>query len=70
MFALHGFTDDVQRKVAHIEQREKLGLAPVPKPRSKAQTLHPEPTDAYQKVEVRKSDPLFDELNLFICYNM
>lgn len=59
--------DDVQRKVAHIEQREKLGLAPVPKPRSKAQTLHPEPTDAYQKVEIEKAkqdDALSDLSNL------
>ena len=37
-----------------MEQREKLGLAPVPKGRSKTQTLHAEESDdPYQKVEVR-----------------
>ncbi|EXC11032.1 SNAP25-like protein [Morus notabilis] len=59
--------DDVQRKVAHMEQREKLGLAPLPKARTKAQTLHPEPTDAYQKVEVEKAkqdDALSDLSNM------
>ncbi|POO01955.1 Target SNARE coiled-coil domain containing protein [Trema orientale] len=59
--------DEVQKKGAPMEQREKLGLAPLPKPRSRAQTLHTEPADAYQKVEVenaKQDDALSDLSNL------
>ncbi|KAF4403123.1 hypothetical protein G4B88_027894 [Cannabis sativa] len=60
--------DEVQRRGSHMDQREKLGLAPLPKGRSKAQTLQQtEPADAYQKVEVEKvkqDDALSDLSNL------
>ncbi|XP_071723302.1 SNAP25 homologous protein SNAP33-like [Rutidosis leptorrhynchoides] len=52
-----------QRKAAHFEQREKLGLNSVPKGRSSTRTPPPEPTNAYQKVEVenwKQDDALSD----------
>ncbi|MBA0604529.1 hypothetical protein Godav_017184 [Gossypium davidsonii] len=48
-------TDDSQRRGAHLEQREKLGLTPVPHGGSKSRTPPPEPTNTSQKVEVEKS---------------
>uniref|UniRef100_A0A5B6ZCQ0 t-SNARE coiled-coil homology domain-containing protein n=1 Tax=Davidia involucrata TaxID=16924 RepID=A0A5B6ZCQ0_DAVIN len=51
----------------HLEQREKLGLAPAPKGRSNTRTPPPEPTNALQKVEVEKAkqdDGLSDLSNL------
>ncbi|KAL5544574.1 hypothetical protein UlMin_008358 [Ulmus minor] len=59
--------DEVRRKGNHMEQREKLGLTPIPKGRSKTQTMHPEPTDTYQKVEVenaKQDDALSDLSNI------
>ena len=51
---LVGFADNpTYRKGSHMEQREKLGLAPAPKGRSATRTPPPEPTNALQKVEVR-----------------
>ncbi|KAK5817929.1 hypothetical protein PVK06_022858 [Gossypium arboreum] len=47
--------DDSQRRGAHLEQREKLGLTPVPRGGSKSQTPPLEPTNTFQKVEVEKS---------------
>lgn len=38
------------------EQREKLGLAPVPKAKPGSKTPPPEPTNAIQKVEVSLYD--------------
>lgn len=46
--------DPVRSKGNHLEQREKLGLAPLPNGRPKSQTPPPEPTNALQKVEVEK----------------
>ncbi|XVF50032.1 hypothetical protein PTKIN_Ptkin04bG0062700 [Pterospermum kingtungense] len=45
--------DSPKRRGGHSEQREKLGLNPVPKGHSKSRTPPPEPTNAFQKVEVR-----------------
>ncbi|KAA3458363.1 SNAP25-like proteinous protein SNAP33-like [Gossypium australe] len=47
--------DDSQRRGAHLEQREKLGLTPVPRGGSKSRTPPSEPTNTFQKVEVEKS---------------
>ncbi|GAB4860827.1 SNAP25 ous protein snap33 [Ancistrocladus abbreviatus] len=47
--------DPVARRGGHLEQREKLGLAPLPNGRPKSRTPPPEPTDALQKVEVEKA---------------
>ncbi|KAL4325874.1 hypothetical protein GQ457_11G027110 [Hibiscus cannabinus] len=47
--------DSPKRRGAHLEQREKLGLNPVPRVHSKSQTPLSEPTDAFQKVEIEKS---------------
>nr|KJB08342.1 hypothetical protein B456_001G078100 [Gossypium raimondii] len=47
--------DDSQRRGAHLDQREKLGLTPVPHGGSKSRTPPPEPTNTSQKVEVEKS---------------
>lgn len=44
-----------KRRGNHMEQREKLGLNHAPKGRSNSRTPPPEPTDAYQKVEVEKA---------------
>lgn len=53
VFDLVGFADDLSyRKGSHMEQREKLGLAPAPKGRLATRTPPPEPTNALQKVEV------------------
>ncbi|XVE91589.1 hypothetical protein REPUB_Repub01dG0022900 [Reevesia pubescens] len=49
------------------EQREKLGLAPVPKAQPGSKTPPPEPTDAIQKVEFEKlkqDDALLDLSNI------
>ncbi|XP_021299720.1 putative SNAP25 homologous protein SNAP30 [Herrania umbratica] len=51
----------------HKEQREKLGLAPVPKAKPGSKTLPPEPTNAIQKVELEKAkqdDALSDLSNI------
>ncbi|GMI76790.1 soluble N-ethylmaleimide-sensitive factor adaptor protein 33 [Hibiscus trionum] len=47
--------DSPKRRGAHLEQREKLGLNSVPRGHSKSRTPPPEPTDAFQKVEIEKS---------------
>ncbi|XP_059641855.1 SNAP25 homologous protein SNAP33-like [Cornus florida] len=59
--------DPAQRRGAHLEQREKLGLTPAPKGRSKSQTLPPEAPNALQKVEVERAkqdDSLSDLSNI------
>lgn len=57
--------DPVQRAGNHLEQREKLGLNSAPKGRSSTRTPPPEPTNAYQKVEVEiaKQDDAFSDLS-------
>ncbi|XP_042501180.1 SNAP25 homologous protein SNAP33-like [Macadamia integrifolia] len=61
-------TDDaLKRKSSHMEQREKLGLAPVPKGQSNPQQTLSEPTNGLQKVEVEKAkqdDSLSDLSNI------
>uniref|UniRef100_A0A2P2QND9 Uncharacterized protein MANES_14G083800 n=1 Tax=Rhizophora mucronata TaxID=61149 RepID=A0A2P2QND9_RHIMU len=55
------------RRAAHLDQREKLGLNPVPKGRSKTQIPSSEPTNALEKVEMEKAkqdDALGDLSNL------
>ncbi|KAK8972189.1 hypothetical protein V6N11_024274 [Hibiscus sabdariffa] len=47
--------DSPKRRGAHLEQREKLGLNHVPRGHSKSRTPPPEPTNAFQKVELEKS---------------
>ncbi|XP_010546183.1 PREDICTED: SNAP25 homologous protein SNAP33 [Tarenaya hassleriana] len=47
--------DSPKRRANHIEQREKLGLNAPPKAQSRTRSPLPEPTDAYQKVEVEKA---------------
>ncbi|GLU12460.1 hypothetical protein SLE2022_291380 [Rubroshorea leprosula] len=47
--------DSPKRRGNHLEQREKLGLNPVPRGQSKSRAPLPEPTDAFQKVEVEKA---------------
>ncbi|KAK6261699.1 hypothetical protein QUC31_007515 [Theobroma cacao] len=44
-----------KRSGGHLEQKEKLGLNPVRRGHSKSQTPPPEPTNAFQKVEVEKA---------------
>ncbi|KAF9597176.1 hypothetical protein IFM89_016164 [Coptis chinensis] len=44
--------DSFKRRGNHLEQREKLGLASVPKGRSNPRKPASEPTTALQKVEV------------------
>ncbi|XP_057953156.1 SNAP25 homologous protein SNAP33-like [Malania oleifera] len=59
--------DSFKRKGSHVEQRERLGLPPVPKGQSNSRIPPPEPTDALQKVEVEKAkqeDALSDLSNL------
>ncbi|XP_022736378.1 SNAP25 homologous protein SNAP33-like [Durio zibethinus] len=59
--------DSPKRRVGQLEQREKLGLNPVPRGQSKSRTPPPEPTNAFQKVEVEKAkqdDALSDLSNL------
>ncbi|KAL3511065.1 hypothetical protein ACH5RR_030466 [Cinchona calisaya] len=54
-------------KKASSEQREKLGLAPVPKGKQTSRTPPPEPTNALQKVEMEKAkqdDALLDLSNI------
>lgn len=54
-------------KKASAEQREKLGLAPVPKGKQTSRTPPPEPTNALQKVELEKTkqdDALNDLSNI------
>lgn len=49
------FSDDpVQRKGNHLEQREKLGLSSGHTERTNSRTPPSEPTNALQKVEVRR----------------
>ncbi|KAF9603709.1 hypothetical protein IFM89_037472, partial [Coptis chinensis] len=47
--------DSFKRRGNHLEQREKLGLASVPKGRSNLRKTASEPTTALQKVEVEKT---------------
>ncbi|XVE54732.1 hypothetical protein DITRI_Ditri03aG0105400 [Diplodiscus trichospermus] len=47
--------DSPKRRGGHLEQREKLGLNPVPRGHSKSRTPPPEPTNAFQKVEFEKA---------------
>ena len=47
-----GLTDHSSKKGVNKGEREKLGVAPVPKPRSASRTPPPEPANAMQKVEV------------------
>lgn len=47
--------DSPKRRADHFEQREKLGLNTAPKAQSRTRAPLPEPTDAYQKVEVEKA---------------
>ncbi|KAJ7978482.1 SNAP25-likeous protein SNAP33-like [Quillaja saponaria] len=57
--------DPIRTKGSHLEQREKLGLAPAP--RGHSGTPPPEPTNALQKVEVEKvkqDDAMSDLSNL------
>ncbi|XP_043703313.1 SNAP25 homologous protein SNAP33-like [Telopea speciosissima] len=59
--------DSFKRRSNHLEQREKLGLAPVPKERSNSRQPLAEPTNAIQKVEVEKAkqdDALSDLSNI------
>ncbi|XWS37296.1 hypothetical protein CRYUN_Cryun19dG0030900 [Craigia yunnanensis] len=44
--------DSPKRRGGDLEQREKLGLNPVHRGHSKSRTPPPEPTNAFQKVEV------------------
>lgn len=57
--------DPVQRRGNHLEQREKLGLNNTSKGQSNTRAQLPEPTDAYQKIEVEKSkqDDALSELS-------
>ncbi|XWS51196.1 hypothetical protein CRYUN_Cryun12cG0156200 [Craigia yunnanensis] len=54
-----------KRMGGHLEQREKLGLNPVPGGHSKSRTPPPEPTNAFQKVEVEtaKQDDALSDLS-------
>ncbi|KAJ4961983.1 hypothetical protein NE237_021893 [Protea cynaroides] len=60
--------DEFHKRKSHLEQREKLGLAPVPKGRSNPRDARDsEPTNALQKVEVEKvkqDDALSDLSNI------
>ncbi|KAF8408182.1 hypothetical protein HHK36_007324 [Tetracentron sinense] len=59
--------DSFKRRGNHLEQREKLGLAPVPRGRSNTQAPPLEPSNALQKVEVEKAkqdDALSDLSNI------
>uniref|UniRef100_A0A5B6YIG8 t-SNARE coiled-coil homology domain-containing protein n=1 Tax=Davidia involucrata TaxID=16924 RepID=A0A5B6YIG8_DAVIN len=59
--------DDNFKGKATKEQRQKLGLAPLPKGRVTSSTPPPEPTNALQKVEVEKAkqdDSLSDLSNI------
>ncbi|TXG51681.1 hypothetical protein EZV62_024205 [Acer yangbiense] len=47
--------DSPKRRGNHLELREKLGLNHSSKGRSNSRTPPPEPTDAFQKVEVEKT---------------
>lgn len=47
-----------------MEQKEKLGLNPVRRGHSKSQTPPPEPTNAFQKVEVCVAVPIFLNINI------
>ena len=56
MCDLLGNADDLSRRnVNHLEQKEKLGLTSAAKGRSNMLSSPAEPTDSYQKVEVRFS---------------
>ncbi|KAF8040421.1 hypothetical protein BT93_B2602 [Corymbia citriodora subsp. variegata] len=60
-------TIDNSSKKSDKNQREKLGLAPVPKGKGTSRTPPPEPTNALQKVEVEKvkqDDALSDLSNI------
>lgn len=60
-------TTDNSSKKSDKKQREKLGLAPVPKGKGTTRTPPPEPTNALQKVEVEKAkqdDALSDLSNV------
>ncbi|EXC54352.1 Putative SNAP25-like protein [Morus notabilis] len=56
-----------KRSVNNLEQRQKLGLAPIPKGKSGTRTTPPETAGALQKVEVEKAkqdDALSDLSNI------
>ncbi|KAF8399567.1 hypothetical protein HHK36_015434 [Tetracentron sinense] len=57
--------DSFKRRGNHLEQRERLGLAPAPRARSNTRAPPPEPTNALQKVEVEKEkqDDAFSDLS-------
>jgi len=56
LLRLDDFSDDpVQRKGAHLNQREKLGLTTPTKGQQHSRTQPHEPTNAMQKVKVCKS---------------
>lgn len=60
-------TADNTSKRSDLKQREKLGIAPIPKGRSSSRTPPSEPTNALQKVEVEKAkqdDSLADLSNI------
>ncbi|KAK6920946.1 hypothetical protein RJ641_014624 [Dillenia turbinata] len=46
--------DSFIRRNSHLEQRERLGLTPAPRPQSKSRVAAVEPTNAYEKIEVEK----------------
>lgn len=54
MIVFHGLIDHSSKKANKVE-RQKLGLAPVPKPGSASRTPPPEPMNGMQKVEVSVS---------------
>ncbi|KAL9421136.1 hypothetical protein AB3S75_038657 [Citrus x aurantiifolia] len=59
--------DHSSKKGVNKGEREKLGVAPVPKPRSGSRTPPPEPANAMQKVEMEKAkqdDALSDLSNI------
>lgn len=66
-----GYADDPSRRTGnHLEQKEKLGLTSAAKGRSNALTTPSEPTDAFQKVEVRISFYQLSNDVLVFKYNM
>lgn len=64
-----GSADHSAKKGVNKGEREKLGVAPVPKPRSASRTPPPEPTNAMQKVEVSVIQMLWVTIHLCINFN-
>jgi len=52
---LHDADDPVRKSANHLEQREKLGLNSAPKGQSKPRKALSEPTNAFERVEVRNN---------------